>query len=129
MDRFCLVPRCVAHALGRPARRGGEGDLQSDLLHDSGDEADDGGLARAGAASDHERALIQRGEHGVLLLTGELELLRGLNRREVEKWILDGPLRKVKELFGNIGFHSVKVREEDSLRLADKLLHRLAMRN
>ena len=80
VDRHRLLQGRLTEPLGRAAGGCAERDLPVHELREVDDGLDDGRLADAGAARDHDALVEERGLHGPALLARELEVRHRLER-------------------------------------------------
>ena len=128
MDGACVGAGGLRHALGGSARRRSQGVGHAHARKGVGDAADDGGLARAGAAGDDHHPRIQGLSYGNALAFGQGEMQIPFILGHVPERIGHGRFGKLYQLLGDGPLEAGDIGQEDALLLAHILLHKGAFR-
>ena len=129
MDGLGVGARGLGHALGGPARGGGQGEGHAHAGEGVGDAADDGGLAGAGAAGDDHDAGVQGPGHRFALAFGQGEPQLPFVLAHVPEGVRHRGFRKLHQLLGDAGLHAGDIGQEHAPLLAHELLHQGALRD
>ena len=115
------------HALGRPARGRRQGEGHAHAGQGVGDDADDGGLARAGAAGDDHDPRVERRHHRLPLACGQGQPQVHLILVHVPEGIGRRGRGELRQLLGDGRLHAGDEGQEDAPLLAHELLHQGAL--